>query len=124
MSQPIQPDPIKPPSPNELNNLFDTLLDENIHIDGYIRNPHTSAWNQRDILNKIITVNESAHRLKEIAEWENDEAQTQYQQYGNLGQVFSFKKRFRVEFRNFRILEFSENLRNTFSINESNCADE
>ncbi|CAJ0872606.1 1289_t:CDS:2 [Entrophospora sp. SA101] len=81
MSQPIQPDPIKPPSSNELNNLFDTLLDENIHIDGYIRNPHTSAWNQRDILNKIITVNESAHRLKEIAEWENDEAQTQYQQY-------------------------------------------
>ncbi|CAJ0647502.1 7377_t:CDS:2 [Entrophospora sp. SA101] len=81
MSQPIQPDPIQPPSPNELNNLFDTLLDENVHIDGYIRNPHTSAWNQRDILNKIITVNESAHRLKEIAEWENDEAQTQYQQY-------------------------------------------
>ncbi|CAJ0758972.1 12334_t:CDS:2, partial [Entrophospora sp. SA101] len=34
MSQPIQPDPIKPPSSNELNNLFDTLLDENIHIDG------------------------------------------------------------------------------------------
>ncbi|CAJ0754000.1 15578_t:CDS:2, partial [Entrophospora sp. SA101] len=33
MSQPIQPDPIQPPSPNELNNLFDTLLDENVHID-------------------------------------------------------------------------------------------
>ncbi|CAJ0756017.1 20286_t:CDS:2, partial [Entrophospora sp. SA101] len=33
MSQPIQPDPIQPPSPNELNNLLDTLLDENIHID-------------------------------------------------------------------------------------------
>ncbi|CAJ0878814.1 11532_t:CDS:2 [Entrophospora sp. SA101] len=84
MSQPIQPDPIQPPSPNELNNLLDTLLDENIHIDGYIRNPHTSAWNQRDILNKIITVNDSALRLKEIADWENNEAQTQYQQYGQM----------------------------------------
>ncbi|CAH1770721.1 10275_t:CDS:1, partial [Entrophospora sp. SA101] len=52
-----------------------------MHIDNYIRNSHTSAWNQRDILNKIITVNDSALRLKEIADWENDEAQTQYQQY-------------------------------------------
>ncbi|CAJ0881707.1 289_t:CDS:2 [Entrophospora sp. SA101] len=77
MSQPIQP-----PRPNELNDLFDTLLDENVHIDNYVRNSHTSAWNQRDILNKIITVNDSALRLKEIADWENDEAQTQYQQYG------------------------------------------
>src|SRR6185369_13461059 len=63
---------IQPPRPNELNNLFDTLLDENVHIDDYIRNSHTSAWNQRDILNKIITVNDSALRLKEIADWEND----------------------------------------------------
>ena len=60
MSQPIQPDPIQSPSPNEPNNLFDTLLDENGHIDDYIQNFHTSAWNQRDILNKIITVNNSA----------------------------------------------------------------
>ncbi|CAJ0756018.1 20287_t:CDS:2, partial [Entrophospora sp. SA101] len=36
MSQPIQPDPIQPPRPNELNDLFDTLLDENIHIDNYM----------------------------------------------------------------------------------------
>ncbi|CAJ0887540.1 5501_t:CDS:2 [Entrophospora sp. SA101] len=84
MSQPIQPDPIQPPRPNELNDLFDTLLDENIHIDNYVRNSHTSAWNQRDILNKIITANDSALRLKEIADWENNEAQTQYQQYGQL----------------------------------------
>ncbi|CAJ0878803.1 11531_t:CDS:1, partial [Entrophospora sp. SA101] len=84
MSQPIQPDPIQPPRPNELNDLFDTLLDENIHIDNYVRNSHTSAWNQRDILNKIITVNDSALRLKEIADWENNEAQTQYQQYGQM----------------------------------------
>ncbi|CAJ0841149.1 1869_t:CDS:1, partial [Entrophospora sp. SA101] len=79
-----QPNQIQPPRPNELNNLFDTLLDENVHIDNYIRNSHTSAWNQRDILNKIITVNDSALRLKEIADWENDEAQTQYQQYGQM----------------------------------------
>ena len=34
-----QPNQIQPPRPNELNNLFDTLLDENGHIDDYIRNP-------------------------------------------------------------------------------------
>ncbi|CAJ0843517.1 5473_t:CDS:1, partial [Entrophospora sp. SA101] len=79
-----QPDQIQPPRPNELNDLFDTLLDENVHIDNYVRNSHTSAWNQRDILNKIITVNDSALRLKEIADWENNEAQTQYQQYGQM----------------------------------------
>ncbi|CAJ0745641.1 21344_t:CDS:2 [Entrophospora sp. SA101] len=42
MSQPIQPDPIQPPRPNELNDLFDTLLDENIHIDNYNDKPLVS----------------------------------------------------------------------------------
>ncbi|CAJ0835193.1 5444_t:CDS:2 [Entrophospora sp. SA101] len=45
---------IQPPALNEISTTFDTFLDENGH-DYIIRNPQTSAWNQRDILNKIIT---------------------------------------------------------------------
>ena len=40
--------------------------------------------NQRDILTKLNIITSSANRLKEIADWENDEAQTQYQQYGQV----------------------------------------
>ncbi|CAJ0645115.1 14555_t:CDS:2 [Entrophospora sp. SA101] len=114
MSQPIQPDPIQPPRPNELNDLFDTLLDENIHIDNYVRNSHTSAWNQRDILNKIITVNDSALRLKEIADWENNEAQTQYQQYGTKilefhSKVWDTRQNLKDEF--LRVLDYAEYLK-------------
>ncbi|CAJ0835161.1 7060_t:CDS:2 [Entrophospora sp. SA101] len=44
--------------------------------------PQSSQLNQRDILTKLNIITSSANRLKEIADWENDEAQTQYQQYG------------------------------------------
>ena len=74
----------QPPAPNELTNLYDEVLDNNGHIDDYIRNPQTSAWNQRDILNKIISVNDSVHRIKEITDWENTQSQVHYQQLGNL----------------------------------------
>ncbi|CAH1771275.1 4650_t:CDS:1, partial [Entrophospora sp. SA101] len=41
----------------------------------------SSQLNQRDILTKLNIITSSANRLKEIADWENVEAQTQYQQY-------------------------------------------
>ncbi|CAJ0852123.1 13069_t:CDS:2, partial [Entrophospora sp. SA101] len=44
----------------------------------------SSQLNQRDILTKLNIITSSANRLKEIADWENDEAQTQYQQYGQV----------------------------------------
>ncbi|CAJ0874259.1 11909_t:CDS:2 [Entrophospora sp. SA101] len=74
----------QPPAPNELIDLYDKVLDNNGHIDDYVRNPQTSAWNQRDILNKIIIVNDSVHRIKEITDWENTQSQVHYQQLGSL----------------------------------------
>src|SRR6185369_16709845 len=86
-----QSNQIQPPVPNEINTIFDTVLDENGHIDDYIRNYQTSAWNRRDILNKIITVNDSVNRLRDIAEWENTQAQVQYQQDANaINQLNNF----------------------------------
>ncbi|CAJ0834086.1 931_t:CDS:2, partial [Entrophospora sp. SA101] len=93
-----QPNQIQPPAPNEIGTIFDTVLDENGHIDNYIRNPQTSAWNQRDILNKIITVNDSVHRLRDIAEWENTQAQTQYQRDANtINQLNNFATQFQTQ---------------------------
>ncbi|CAJ0876200.1 5053_t:CDS:2 [Entrophospora sp. SA101] len=78
-------DPIQPPRPNELNNIFETVQDECRDIDDHFQGPQSSQLNQRDILTKLNIITSSANRLKEIADWENDEAQTQYQQYGSVG---------------------------------------
>ncbi|CAJ0900696.1 2187_t:CDS:2 [Entrophospora sp. SA101] len=88
---------IQPPALNEISTTFDTFLDENGH-DYIIRNPQTSAWNQRDILNKIITVNDSVHGLQDIAEWENTQAQTQYQRDANtVNQLNNFATQFQTQ---------------------------
>ncbi|CAJ0843544.1 9004_t:CDS:2 [Entrophospora sp. SA101] len=106
----LNPNQIQPPAPNELNNLFDTLLDENGHIDDYIRNSHTSAWNQRDILNKIIIVNDSALRLKEIADWENIQSQVHYQQISNLtNQITQLHGQLTIVNNNFDLLNQAHN---------------
>src|SRR6266511_1252395 len=77
-------DPIQPPRTNELNNIFETVQDECRDIDEHFRGSQSSQLNQRDILTKLNIITSSANRLKEIAYWENDEAQTQYQQYGQV----------------------------------------
>src|SRR5688572_888730 len=95
----------QPPAPNELIDLYDEVVDNNGHIDDYIRNPQTSAWNQRDILNKIFIVNDSVQRIKEIADWENNQAQNNYQQLGNLGnQVNQLQGQMNIVTNNFNQL--------------------
>lgn len=82
MSSPRQRQ-IQPPNPNEIDTSTDSINISCRSLDEFIQRPNNSNLNQRSAVSKLNEITTFAHRLRDIAKWENDRLaplQTQLQQ--------------------------------------------
>src|SRR5687768_12708636 len=74
---------IQPPNPNEIDATTDSINIACRSLDESIQRPNNSTLNQRTAVNKLNEITTFAHRLRDIAKWNDDQLaplQTQIQQ--------------------------------------------
>jgi chromosome segregation ATPase len=74
---------IQPPNPNEIDVTTDSINIACRSLDEFIQRPNNSNLNQRTAVNKLNEITTFAHRLRDIAKWNDDQLaplQTQIQQ--------------------------------------------